>query len=427
VRGSSLFSWLFSALCASCASIHFPTPTMAIPAPGGPHKVGFSETTLAVPGRVMVAQGKEMERVLTLDVWYPAQRISGHQPVPYSDQKLNAALSKQFHLPSFMMSETESYAFGDAPVLEGNHPLVVFNHGYGSFTRQNFANLQDLASRGMVVVSVGHPGDSLLCRDGAGNAIPLDLESSVYKEVLKAQEDPKPLADAILASLDAQRAATTHAAYRDASIAFARNGQNGPMGRQAATWIQDTRDVLAALTAGMAHPVLSHVDASNVLLMGHSLGGFVALTLAADPPAGVKGAINLDGPWMLYDDATDPTIKVPVLNLVSTDNMLEGRNLKLAGTLQPLFKHASAGAYVLELEGTAHMNFADMNFVRVTRLAGVLGPVDGLTMHEVMTESMAEFARRAQTGIPVTLEMALLAPRKGLVVHTIPATAPGGS
>ena len=50
----------------------------------------------------------------------------------------------------------------NAPIATGknNYPVIIFNHGYGSYTMQSTVLCSDLASFGYIVVSVGHPYES---------------------------------------------------------------------------------------------------------------------------------------------------------------------------------------------------------------------------------------------------------------------------
>jgi len=47
-----------------------------------------------------------------------------------------------------------------APAAAGRFPLLVFNHGAGSYREQNTFLMEHLASSGYVVASVAHPHES---------------------------------------------------------------------------------------------------------------------------------------------------------------------------------------------------------------------------------------------------------------------------
>ena len=357
--------------------------TIDIAKPSGPHPVGFTSTTLTDPAR---------GRVITLDTWYPASTTQGTSPEPYTEKALADLLSKYQHIPA-IGSEVASLSFRDAPMQSGKHPVITFNHGYGSFTKQNFSNFQELASQGWLIVSIGHPAESLLARDAKGAPLVFDDTSTIYKRMLQLQtQDAKAYTRNLAEAIAIQRGATDAASFEQVSQMVAQTPPYSFLEPLASAWEQDTRFVIANLDR------VPGADGSQVVMMGHSLGGMVTLALAKNPPAGVRAAINLDGPWVRYGNDS-AQLKVPVLIMLSTENVFGGDNLSLAGTFDPLLRVHSTGAYVVEIAGTAHFNFTDLSYAPIMRyLSPVIGSVDATDMINWQRDTLAEFLRRVQTG-----------------------------
>ena len=363
-----------------------------IPRPSGPHPVGFSTTTLTDSSHTMRLREQNTARVITLDIWYPAQSIEGFKAAPYTETALNKMLEKYQGIPASLNKESPSFAFLGAPTLEGKHPTVIFNHGYGSFSKQNASNFQELASHGYLVISVAHPGDSLMAQDGQGHVLEFDGQDSVY---LNIQKNSKAQIPVLAARLEAQRSARTPAQYAQASHALARSLPYSLLETMKKRWLEDTLFVIRSLSQPGQAGVLAAANTGQITLMGHSFGGIIALEVAQNPPAGVRNIIVLDSPWLEYDLNPNARLRIPMLALLSTQNRLENQDLGLHGTFDALLGRTSSGTHLLELAGPAHMNFTDLNFLPILkRFTPLLGPVDNKRMASLMNTAMLEFLQR---------------------------------
>ena len=365
---------------------------LPIPKPSGPHPVGFTTNTLTDSSRTMQVQGKSTARVITLDIWYPAQSTEGFKASPYTETALNKMLEKYQGIPASLNTESPSFAFQDAPALKGKHPTVIFNHGYGSFSKQNASNFQELASHGYVVLSIAHPGDSLLAQDGQGNMLEFDGQNSVY---LNIQKNSKAQIPALAKRLAAQRNAQTSTKYADASHELAQSLPYTLLEPMKKLWLEDTLFLIETLSQPNKAKILETTDPAQITLMGHSFGGMIALEVAKNPPVGVQHIVNLDGPWVEYTQEETAQLQVPVLALLSTQNRLENQDLSLYGTFDSLLKRTSSGTHLLELAGTAHMNFTDLNFIPILKwFTPLLGKADNKRMATVMNRAILEFLKR---------------------------------
>lgn len=405
---------LFCGLAATLTTLLtacLPTLELPIPEPSGTFKVGLTQQFLP----------DSSERGVTLDIWYPASQTQDHPRAPYTEDALNDILSKVYGMPRFLCKEVPSYAHLDAPPVPGRHPVVLFNHGFASFSKQNFSTFQELASHGYVVISMAHPGESLIARDAHGKLIPFDTEREAYREVQKIQKAMDAYAARLAPVLAKQRQAQTPEAFAQASVELGQDPQYASMKPQLRRWVRDTRLVIEALQAPRRHGILEMTDADNFTVMGHSLGGAVAMHLATQPPNGLRGIVNLDGVWF-QDDTTDLTpIGVPALNLVSTHSPMDKYDVTLKGTLLGLYRGGKAVAHVIEVKGAAHHNFTDLNFVPALKFTPMLGPVDAHRMTGTQTGAIMEFLRRTTREGGASLAAPLLPARAELTHHVFPA------
>ncbi len=388
------------AAIVGAAALVLSNAVIDIPKPGGPHAVGFRSTTLLDPARTMAVHGQTRPRVITLDTWYPATNTAGLIAEPYQDKLLAQLLAQHQGIPD-MGASGPSYAFVDASALPGKHPVVIFNHGYGSFTKQNFSNMQELASHGYLVISIGHPAESLVAKDADGGVIEFDPNTPQYVEYSRVQKDTKAYAETLSAILARQRAAGDAAAHQRASQELASVQPFVGLQPMVDAWARDTRHVIDALSS------MPEADSARVTLMGHSLGGVVSLDIAKNPPPGVIGVINLDGPWVRYGQDTRP-LRVPLLALLSTDNVLEGQDIGMHGTFDGALKAGEKPAHVIEIAGAAHNNFTDLTYVQLLKyITPILGSVDAHAVTRWQNEAMLAFLRGLETGV---MPAALLAP-----------------
>jgi predicted dienelactone hydrolase len=381
--------------------LFLPNPTLAIPTPSGKYAVGFSSFAGEDAGR---------SRAITLDIWYPAQTTEGLTAIPYTKHALNVQLSKHQGIPLWLNSEVSSYSFLDAPPVMAKHPVVIFNHGFASFSKQNFSNFQELASQGYLVISLAHPGESLLASDAKGTLLELDTTSPSYQAAVNLQKDPKALAQTLAAIYVKQRSATTPEAHEQASLELAQTPYFAPMQSLIEAWVKDTAFVVSLLSETQEN-ILQFADLNHVTVMGHSLGGAVALELAKNPPAGVTGIINLDGPYLHFSADNTRQIQLPVLHFLSTDHILAGEDIGLYGTMTVPAQQDANGTHIIEIAGAAHNNFTDLNFTPVLKyFTPLLGSADNATLARQVNKAMLEFLKRT----PETLEQPLLPETEGV-------------
>ncbi len=372
-----------------------------IPKPSSPNLIGFSTTTITDPNRTM--NNQKTPRVITLDLWYPASSNDGLKAAPYTESALNKMLEKHQGIPASVNGETPSFSFQDAPVIPGSHPTVIFNHGYGSFSKQNASNFQELASNGIFVISIAHPGDSLIARDGQNNLLEFDATDSVYQKLSVAQKEAG-YAQALATKLAAQRNAKTSLEYATASHELAQTLPYSELEPIKQRWLEDTQFVIRTLSQAnlkASKPkILEAANANKITVMGHSLGGIVALEVAKNPPAGVQRVINLDGSWLEYESGENAQIRVPMLAMLSTQNLIEKQDLGLHGSFDQLLKRTSSGTHVIEIAGTAHFNFTDLNFIPILkRFAPLLGDVDNNRMATLQNQAILEFLKRDSSSL----------------------------
>ncbi|TDD89266.1 alpha/beta hydrolase family protein [Actinomadura rubrisoli] len=262
---------------------------LRLPAPTGPARVGT--TSLHLVDHARKDPWTSAKRELMVSLWYPARDVQDHKRAPWLPPA-STALDKQQTSRNLQTSLDNvdypvTHGHQDAPVRGRRHPVVLFSPGYGAIRAHGTALVQDLASRGYVVVTIDHTHDAQFVEFPKGRL-----------ELTRKPSNP-----------------TEEEAERETAKAL--------RARQ-----DDTKfvlDQLPTLNTG-GNPDAEHrrlpgglrgsLDLSKIGMFGHSLGGdTTAETMAEDPriAAGVNmdgtffgpvAATGLDRPFMLMGNAT---------------------------------------------------------------------------------------------------------------------------
>lgn len=137
-----------------------------LPAPTGPHPIGTTEVHLVDRNRPdpWVA---DRPRELMISLWYPARGSHGHPTAPYFRPgvvgPIGAGLERTTGLQPGQVdwAGITTYARIGAPVgALGRRPVVVYSPGAANPRTDATMLVQELASRGYVVVTVDHTFES---------------------------------------------------------------------------------------------------------------------------------------------------------------------------------------------------------------------------------------------------------------------------
>ncbi|GLW74102.1 esterase [Kitasatospora phosalacinea] len=350
-----------AALPAPAASAETGTrqATAQLPPPSGPFAIGTTALRIADDSRPDPwTAGRTRE--LMVSIWYPAVRSADGPRTPY----MTAAAGAHFGGPdgvglinyavtpgSTDWSSIRTHARTDAPVLPGGpRPVVLYSAGLGDPRTWGTALVEDLASRGYVVVTVDHTYEASEVDFPDGG-----LATSVLPGMLG---DPDLDIGAVLRrSMDAR--------------------------------VADTRLVLDRLAClgdrpGLPAGLAAALDLGRIGMAGHSAGGFTALQAMHDDPR-IAAAIDLDG--QLHFPGPDGQSGV-FLPSVAEDGL--DRPFLLMGTRSPdsgsyhrqpgwdaLWRHSTGWHADVTLEGSRHGSYTDAATL-LPQLArqGALSPTD---------------------------------------------------
>ncbi|MGH7562095.1 MAG: alpha/beta hydrolase family protein [Gemmatimonadales bacterium] len=354
-----------------------------LPQPTGSSAVGATLIALVDLARAETfTEDPSDRRELLLRIWYPAKPAAGAEPDPFwgrETQDIVSRLAEFMRLPKGALDDlarVPSHAYPDAPLeaARSRYPVLVFSHGYiPGLLAQNTVQMEELASHGYVVVSIGHTYETLVTRFPDGRVVPF----SPARLAAFGQGAAK------AGALYARYAATTDSTARE-SLLRQIVAEWPVLDESLRIWAADTRfvlDELERMHAGKRRSSFAgRLDLNRIGIFGMSFGGATAGQVCA-VDSRCRAGINLDG--LQSGEVIDRPMERPFLFMQSE----AARNVNRLP-----FERAKNAAYYLTVKGSAHFNYSDFSlFSPDYRKAGVLGPIDGARMERIVNDFVLAF------------------------------------
>ena len=332
------------------------------PEPTGQYAVGTNTYTVFNDREEVLVPGSM--RSIPVRVYYPVTKesVEGKHKARYMSRDMAKALKKSMHAP---INYEKSEAAGDnvsdchenAPMIPGvKFPLIVFNHGFGSFREANSFLCIELVSHGYVVISVGHPYDAALAELDDGTKIELS------KDANKKQYEPfLPGAFSII-KLTSAKGTNRQLAERFDAI------QKKYCKYILSRVDEFVKDTLSAVNYAKEN-LGDLIDfEKGIGVTGHSLGGAAAYMLCLDHEEYVCGA-NLDG--ALFGEHAGKIMNKPFVQISCKTN--------LNAETRPFIDHTET-SYSAVFEKMQHIGFSDMK--HMIPIKAISGKLDADVAHE---------------------------------------------
>jgi platelet-activating factor acetylhydrolase isoform II len=242
-----------------------------LPEPTGRYPIGTTELHLVDEGRADPwVPGRTRE--LMVGVWYPAYPSQSGERAPYMRPGVAKAQAELVAGsigvdPSRLdLGGSPTHARAGAPAL-GRHPVVIYSPGLGTSRLYGTNHVEELASRGYVVVTIDHTGETPVEFPG-GRVTGTEMPSTGGADLMRRTT--------------AARVADTRFVLDQ--LAVLQRGGNPDAERRA-----------------LPHGLGRALDLRRTGMFGYSLGGFTAgETMLVDRR--IDAGMNLDG-TMMYDFA----------------------------------------------------------------------------------------------------------------------------
>jgi predicted dienelactone hydrolase len=265
-----------------------------------------------------------------VSLWYPAQRTHGYPLAPWLPPAAWARFEQDRGIPPGVLQVPLTHGAVGAPVDRdrGGRPVVLYSPGGGNTRDSGTILVEELVSRGYIVVTIDHTHDASAVEFPDGR-----VESRAIPDTPEANE------------------------------------------QAVAVRVADTRFVLNTLTAlnAGANPDAEYrrlpsglpgaLRLSSVAMFGHSLGGATAAE-AMHEDQRITAGVNLDGTF--YGPVVNTGLDRPFLLVTRQDH---GRDNDVSWAT--FWANQRGWRLNLRLTGSAHNSFTDFQAL-IPQAAGVL-------------------------------------------------------
>jgi ketosteroid isomerase-like protein/dienelactone hydrolase len=375
------------------------TPSLSVPelpAPTGSYAIGSLNLLATDADRdEPFTDAPTDSRRVSAQIWYPARTPPGATPSPYRTPAITRAAAAFLGWPPYFNSffslvQTHTYPAAEADRGGAPYPVILYHHGYGGFTTVHATLLEELASRGYVVASVGHAFESALLLTPDHDVVAFSSDNDAYVARLEEAhgDEQEEIKDAIVR---ADSIAEQARLYRELL-------RLSPLHQvSTAIWTTDGAFILDQLdglneTSG---PLQGMLDLARVGAIGHSLGGAAAGQAVLSDHRVIAG-VDLDG--FMFGDMIDARLSKPFM-FVSAARPWAGET---GSALRVFFEQSVGPAYALLVDGFEHSTFTDLPLLA----AGWPGEGDaaaGRRAMEIQRAYVTAFFDRHLKGLPTAL------------------------
>lgn len=342
----------------------------------GEYAVGSFLTSFVEDGRKeKIGPNAENEmRKHTIRVFFPVEKASveGKKKAVLISREAMKAMGKEYKLKVDYdkitdAGENESNFYENiTPMPDKKFPLVLFSHGYKSYIEGNSFLCCEIASRGYVVISIGHRYEAMALTGEDGRT------DYFYTPLMK--KSVSPFLPGFLAMFGLQKKKGTPEECYDAFVKV-KNKYCSFMEERMYEWVSDTVFVLKKAKELYG----DFIDFSKgVAAGGHSMGGAVAYNLCQRYPDDFACGINIDGG--LFGNYEGMTMTKPFFQICSKGNY-SVETKPMLGKTEP--------AYYATFFDTPHIAFADVKFVIRNPLA--TGKIPAQVLHENLCKCHVDF------------------------------------
>ena len=333
---------------------------VSLPSPTGPYAVGRASFDWVDQSREEPLGKPGDKRELLAWVWYPAEDTPGATLAPYLPTGLVSLREGSPWSLVYQRADTvRVHAVADAPVAAGGgrFPVLVFMPGMGHSALDYTSVVEDLASRGFVVVGVD-PTYSTDVAFNDGRLVPSSI---------------------------------------DAREPSAQDGLNALV----ASWALDARfaiSQLEALDASSRDRLAGRLDLARIGLFGHSFGGAASL-LACSEDERCKAVADIDG--SPYGRVAEIGLGQPALFVMSEDYGTDCLDCaSTASDIGAIRQRNPADSLLLVIAGARHGNYQDwaVTFAPAPMLLGAMGTIDGTRGLRITGDYLAAFFGRHLAG-----------------------------
>jgi predicted dienelactone hydrolase len=399
-----------AAWLAVAAALPMIAPVFRFPPPTGPYAIGtltyhWVDTTRS---EAFVADPRA-RRELMVQIWYPAQAQAQAQaqasgpPAAYLPDAgaVMTAFARIQDRPAFIFGHLKyvvTHAMASAPAASDlpAFPVLLFLEGASGFRQMNTYQVEQLASRGYIVVAIDQPGAAAAVVFPDGHQV---------------------------AGLDrAQFQAAVQPSYLPVAPGTPRDGtplppglarQDGGLIAYLAQDVVFTLDQLESLNRSDPNAILTgKLDLRRVGVFGISLGGIVVGEACRREPR-VRACLVMDA--AMPTDVVRAGLRQPSMWITRDAASMRLERQRAGGwpeveiqahqtSMRAAYEGLPGAGYFVRVPGMFHGNFTDIAiWTPMASLLGVAGPINPQRAHDIVNAYTLAFFDRHVYGRPAKL------------------------
>lgn len=358
-------------------------PIFKLPNPSGPYAVGIKYDYLIDKSRLEILTPDPVDFMeVSVQVWYPAEITGNIRPIRYWENAAEKSkiISKFWDgLPPFLFNhfsliQTHSYLDANLSKAKQMFPVLIFNHGSIGLPSLNTVLMEELASHGYIIFSIGHADYIPFFVKPDGQLKAFDPNSNELRLKMEENDDPEVRSTAyqLMESND----------LKEQEVLFRKFLEKNPQNQKSLQrWAEDisfTMDELEGINKGKG--IFSRrLDLSRLGVFGVSFGG-AASTQVCVREKRCKAAISMDCPQ--FGDLIDHEISQPIMFMSS--DQYKGKN-------DIFFKLKNNPLYMVLVKNTTHQNFSDISIWGGLFKIQLLGKIDGERFLQILNTYILAF------------------------------------
>jgi dienelactone hydrolase len=353
-----------------------------LPAPSGKYSVGTAYLSFTDTSRNEIFTDDSRDvRTITGRIWYPAKNEGNGETAyyfPEADQMAN-----QFNMPNTVVNLKTNSHF-NLPLVDSPAalPVLIYSHGWGEYAEHYSSLMEELASRGYIVVSIAHHYEAKFWGFPETGMSTIAEAGSALQERLAEQR--KDSAFSLFTSMpDLKTIEQQRELVKNATRLMPKFFSQSPR-----IWADDIIFIVNQLhdlnnRDGLFY---NRMDLEKIGAIGMSMGG-IASVLAGTWDNRIKAVVNLDGG--LYGDVVDSAIRMPLLYVSSERYRYYG---------DFFLSRAVAPAYAVMIAGSDHQNFSDLPLCWPQ--APLIGSIEQDKMNRIVRRLVFSFFEKYLNGKP---------------------------
>lgn len=298
---------------------HLFFPIFKLPVPSGQYSVGIMYDYFIDKSRKEYSTPDTTDFCeISAQIWYPAEVTGDIGPIKYwENASEKSAIITTFwdELPSFLFNyfsliKTHSYLNANIAKTKQKYPVLIFNHGSVGVPSVHTAVMEDLASHGYIIFSIGHADYTPFFVMPNRKIRAFDPDNKEYQSKMRENDDDetRKIANDLMSSNDLKEQESLLRQFLE------RNPQNQ---RSIRRWVDDisfTVDELEKINNG-GSMFGGKLDLNRLGVFGNSFGGAASIQVCIRDKR-FKAAVNVD--CIQFGDFLDKDPTQPMM-FISSD------------------------------------------------------------------------------------------------------------